>query len=100
MIDKIKLGLIGCGVLTIMAGAVHAFSETDAKHIGAISKKMAETTTEIALTDIKYSNLAAELAVINDKMELVQNHRNVQKALLESYKKEIDLIINPDKEVF
>jgi len=96
MNNKIKIvGLTVISMVMLVTTAM-AFTVTDAEKIGAISKRMAAVTTDVAVAQIKYDSLASERAVIDEKMELVQNHIDEQNKSLDSFKKEIELIIDAD----
>ena len=89
----IKLALIYTLTLSMFIGSVMAFTTTDAERIGAISKKMAEVTKDVAVAEMKIAQLVTERDQLNEKIDLVQNHINTQNDALNSYKLEIEKIV-------
>ena len=99
--SKVKFLLGIALILTVsIVGTVYAFGNPEAAKIGAISKKMAEVTTDISMAEIKLAELVTERDQIDQKVGLVQNHIDTQNGALNSYKQEIEQIINPDKKSF
>ena len=89
-LQAIAAALLATATLT---GVAFAFTVTDAEKIGAISKKMSEVTSDIAMAQIKYDSLALERSQIDNKLSLVQNHIDEQNKAISSYKLEIQQII-------
>ena len=94
---KIKV-MIGVALIVSVStvATVFAFGESDARRINAVSKKMAEVTSDIAMAEIKMAGLTSDRNVLNEKIDLVQNHIDEQNKALNAFKEEIGGIIGGD----
>ena len=92
MIDKIKMGLVGCIALTIMAGTAYAFTNNTISEIKDINRELTKIEIDVygatqkkALREAEINRLTSELALINNHI----NERQKESESLVVVKKEL-----------
>ena len=98
--DKFKVfgGIVIAGALLI--GGTMAFSIDDAKEIRVITDKMAVVAEDITISNIKKIDLQDDIKILQEKLSLVENHIVEQNKTMETYRTQINAIINPDNKSF
>jgi len=103
MIDKIKVGLVGCIVITLMTGVAMAFSGNTIKDIKAINKELTKIEVDVYTATQKKATREAEIKRLSEEVELINNHISVRESeskSLEEQKKMVmsgEVFIQPKK---